>query len=179
MSSYRLRNITRDEFVNAITEDKADAFAKTFVAKADAFNFWDRCIGYFDGALCGAIIVTVSKRKPKVANLQLLHTFASHRKKGVAKVLCQQGLDFAVSEESEYFRVSAEPDAVDFYKKIGFRFWGLQKSKCQLSIFKINGNRFQDGIYYFGDETIRKALYRKGKGGCVEVFSAPRGIGEG
>jgi ribosomal protein S18 acetylase RimI-like enzyme len=179
VNSYQLRNITRQEFVDAITKDKADSFAKTFVAKADAFKLWNRCVGYFDNGLNGAIIVRVSKRTPKIANLQLLHTFAAHRKKGVAKVLCLHGFQYAIENDAEYFRVSAEPDAVEFYKKIGFKFWGLQKSACQLSIFRINGDRIEDGIYHIADEIIRKSLYRKGKGGCVEVFSAPRGIGEG
>ncbi len=31
----KLKTCTRDEFVSAITADKADSFAKTFVAKAD------------------------------------------------------------------------------------------------------------------------------------------------
>jgi predicted N-acetyltransferase YhbS len=171
VSSSKLRKITREEFVNAITEDKADSFAKTFVAKADAFEHWDNCVGLFlDKALAGSIIVTISKRKPAIANLQLLHTFAAHRKKGVAKKLCEYGLEFAIMNDSEYFRVSSEPESVEFYKKIGFRFWGRQKSNCQLSIFRINGNKFEDGIYHIADETIRKAVYRKGKGGCVEVF---------
>jgi hypothetical protein len=64
-NSMKLRNITKEEFVSAITKDKADGFAKTFVAKADAFDLWDRCIGAFiEDQLAGAIIVSVSKRNP-------------------------------------------------------------------------------------------------------------------
>ena len=44
-----LRETTRDEFVAHITEDKADAFAKTFVAKADMQQQWQYCIGYWEG----------------------------------------------------------------------------------------------------------------------------------
>jgi GNAT superfamily N-acetyltransferase len=180
VNSFLLTIITRQQFVECITKDKADSFAKTFVAKADAYGLWDNCIGCFDEKdnLNGAIIIRISKRKPVVANLELLHTFAAHRKKGVAKKLCERGLEFAIMNDAEYFRVSAEPSAVEFYKKIGFSFWGKQKSNCQLSIFRINGKRFEDGIYYIADENIRKALFRKGKGGCIEVFSTPRGLGE-
>ena len=88
---HSIKPVSRDEFVSAISTDKADAFAKTFVAKADMQENWDSCQGYWvDDELFGAIIVTISKREPKTANLQLLHTFAKHRRKGVAKVLTLQ-----------------------------------------------------------------------------------------
>jgi len=48
-NSMTLRETTRDEFVAHITEDKADAFAKTFVAKADMQQQWQYCIGYWEG----------------------------------------------------------------------------------------------------------------------------------
>jgi hypothetical protein len=54
---------------------------------------------------------------------------------------------------------------------MGFKFLGKQKSGCSLSMFKINGNRFSDGIYDPNDPIITAAVNRKGKGGCVEVFS--------
>ncbi len=44
-----LRETSRDEFVAHITENKADAFAKTFVAKADMQEQWQYCIGYWEG----------------------------------------------------------------------------------------------------------------------------------
>jgi hypothetical protein len=59
-----------------------------------------------------------------------------------------------------------------FYESMGFKFLGKQKSGCSLSMFKINGNNFADGIYDLNDEVIYKAVYKKGKGGCVEVFAA-------
>ena len=77
----KLRSCSREEFVNAITEDKADNFAKTFRAKADMQDLWGNCMGLWDGdELAGAIIVSYSKRNPIIANLQLLHTFAKHRR---------------------------------------------------------------------------------------------------
>ena len=168
-----LRETTRDEFVKHISEDKADAFAKTFVAKADMQDQWAYCIGCWEAAdeeLMGAIITTRSKKSPYVFNLQLLHTFAKHRRKGVARILTQDSLDRAQGLGTSYYRVSAEPDAVVFYESMGFKFLGKQKSGCSLSMFKINGNQFTNGIYDLTDPVINKAVYKKGKGGCVEIF---------
>jgi GNAT superfamily N-acetyltransferase len=168
----KLCDTSREEFVKHITSDKADSFAKTFVAKADMQKQWEHCIGCWDkGELMGAIITTRSKRAPYVFNLQLLHTFAKHRRKGVARLLTQDSLDRAQGVGTSYYRVSAEPDAVPFYKSMGMTFLGKQKSGCSLSMFKINGNKFQDGYYDLTDEKIAKAITRKGKGGCVEVYS--------
>jgi len=168
----KLRNTTREEFVAHITEDRADSFAKTFVAKADMQGNWGQCIGCWDSdELMGAIITTRSRSAPYVFNLQLLHTFAKHRRKGVARILTQDSLDRAVGHGTSYYRVSAEPEAVVFYESMGFKFLGKQKSGCSLSMFKINGNRFSDGIYDPNDPIITAAVNRKGKGGCVEVFS--------
>ena len=76
----KLRNCTRTEFIASISSDKEDNFAKTFVAKADMQDQWGYCIGAFDNdKLTAAIITTISKTKPHVANLQLLHTFVKHR----------------------------------------------------------------------------------------------------
>jgi len=171
----RLRETSRDEFVAHITEDKADSFAKTFVAKADMQDQWQYCIGYWEGAaeqeLAGAIITTRSKKTPYTFNLQLLHTFAKHRRKGVARILTQDSLDRAQGLGTSYYRVSAEPEAVVFYESMGFRFLGKQKSGCSLSMFKINGKNFSDGLYELSDPVIYNAVYKKGKGGCVEVFA--------
>ena len=169
-----LRETTREEFVKHISENKADSFAKTFVAKADMQDQWQYCIGCWEGGeLAGAIITTRSKKTPYVFNLQLLHTFAKHRRKGVARLLTQDSLDRAQGLGTSYYRVSAEPDAVVFYESMGFKFLGKQKSKCSLSMFKINGRNFSDGIYDLSDPVIHAAVYKKGKGGCVEVFTTP------
>ena len=167
----QLRKVTREDFIKHITEAKQDSFAKTFVAKADMQDLWGNCIGVWeDNNLLGAIIVSFSKRTPIIANLQLLHTFYASRGKGVGRTLC----DFAIAEanryNASYFRVSAEPDAVVFYEKCGFTFLGEQKSGSQLSMFKLNGPTYSDGIYDIDDPVINKAVYRKGKGGCVKVF---------
>jgi len=171
--SLKLSNCDRIDFIEAITDDKADRFAKTFVSKADITSgAWCNCIGAYndDGELMAAIITTISKRAPHVANLQLLHTFAKHRGKGAAKILCEESLKRVKSKGAQYFRVSSEPDAVGFYTKIGFKFWGKQKSGCQLSIFRIDGDTYAEGDYDYTDQLINNAIHKKGKGGCVEIF---------
>lgn len=168
----KLRSCTRAEFVAAITTDKADGFAKTFVAKADMQEQWGECLGAFDdnGELMGAIITTVSKREPKVANLQLLHTFVKHRRKGVAKELTIQSFTNVWAANAQYFRVSAEPGAVAFYESVGFRFWGLQKSGCSLSMFKVSGIDIENGIYDENDPVIRSALFSGKKGSLASSY---------
>lgn len=175
MNSMMLHETSREEFVKHITENKADAFAKTFVAKADMQDIWAYCIGCWEtsaegGELMGAIITTRSKKTPYIFNLQLLHTFAKHRRKGVAKILTQDSLDRAQGLGTSYYRVSAEPDAVVFYESMGFKFLGKQKSGCSLSMFKINGKNFSDGFYDLSDPVIHAAVYKKGKGGCIELL---------
>jgi len=168
----KLLNCPRADFIAAITTDKEDNFAKTFVAKADMQDQWDYCIGAFDGnELTAAIITTISKTKPHVANLQLLHTFAKHRGKGSARLLCEDSLKRARATGATYFRVSSEKTAVGFYERLGFKFWGTQKSGCQLSIFRINGDNYSEADYDYSDTIINKAVNRKGKGGCVTLFS--------
>ena len=170
-NSYLFKRCDLNTFKNHISENKEDKFAHTFIAKANMQDHWKFCIGLYDQLeLMGAIITTFSKREPKTANLQLLHTFYKHRKKGVAKMLCQFSLNQAIKNQCWYFRVSAEPDAVAFYEKIGFTMLGEQKSKCQLSMFRITSNNFNQNNYSINDPIIRKAVYKKGKGGCVRVF---------
>lgn len=173
----KLRSCSAEEFKSAITDDPADKFAKTFVAKANMQEQWGDCTGAWDGEeLLGAIITTISKRSPVVANLQLLHTFAKHRGKGVGRVLCDHSLTKARERQANYFRVSAEPNAVEFYKKVGFTFLGEQKSGCQLSMFRIAGDSFSEGIYDLDDNTIYNAVFSKRKGGCVRVFLEPSSL---
>jgi len=167
-----LQPVTKEQFVAAISDSKADKFAKTFVAKATMQEQWLQCQGCWSegGELMGAIIVTKSKRLPHVYNLQLLHTFCRHRKLGVGRFLVESILQQIGDQTDCYFRVSSEPDAVGFYEALGFTFLGKQKSGCQLSMFKINGASPSQGIYSLDEEAIFKAVHKRGKGGCVEVF---------
>lgn len=167
----KLSKCSRTDFVSAISTNKEDNFAKTFIAKADMQDQWEYCIGAWDGSeLTAAIITTISKNKPHVANLQLLHTFVKHRGKGAARILCEDSLKRARASGATYFRVSSEKSAVGFYERLGFRFWGSQKSGCQLSIFRIGGDTFLQGDYDLSDMTINKAVNRKGKGGCTTLY---------
>lgn len=172
-NSMKLCKCGREEFISAISKDKGDSFAKTFVAKADMQKQWDFCIGAFseEGSLMGAIITTIGKRDPKVANLQLLHTFVKHRRKGVAKTLTISSYENAKEEGAVYFRVSAEPGAVAFYESVGFKFWGLQKSGCSLSMFMMpEEGGLSAGIYNDSDPFVRKSLYSGRKGSLASSY---------
>jgi GNAT superfamily N-acetyltransferase len=167
----KLSKCSRAEFISAISTDKKDNFAKTFVSKADMQDQWKFCIGAYDNdELTAAIITSISKNKPHVANLQLLHTFVKHRGKGSARILCEDSLKRVRACGATYFRVSSEKSAVGFYEHLGFKFWGAQKSGTQLSIFRIVGDTFLDGEYDLSDIIIYKAVNRKGKGGCTILY---------
>lgn len=170
--------VSKDEFVDATLfhDGKADRFARTFIAKCNMMDGWENVHGMFDdnGMLMGAILVTLGKQKPPCANLQLLHTFAEYRRRGVGKALCTWAHRWAREEGALYFRVSAEPDAVEFYRHIGFKFWGEQKSKAQLSIFRIGGENIEDGKYNL-DYYIAKKIEPNGRKGSIVVpFDDPR-----
>ena len=171
----KLRETNREEFVAHLTKDKADKFAHTFVAKCDMLKAWDKCIGVWqDDKLAGAIVVTISKRKPLTANLQLLHTFNQFRKKGIASLLCEHGLRYAYENKAEYFRVSAELDAVPFYEKFGFKMVCRQKT-AQLAMFRLTSPNIRENDMKI-DEYIWKQMNRKGKGGCIECFVEYKGV---
>ena len=171
----QLKATNREEFVSHLTKLKEDRFAKRFVAKCDMMKDWDKCQGiWIDGKLAGAIVVTISKRNPKVANLQLLHTFYEHRSKGVARALCDWAIQFAIDSCVDYFRVSAELDAVVFYEKCGFKFVCRQKT-AKLSMFrltsaKVSDNSFEPDAYIWGQ------MNRKGKGSCIECYVEYKGV---
>lgn len=170
-----LKPTTRDEFVAALTELKEDKFAKTFVAKCDMMDDWDKCQGvWIDDKLAGAIVVTISKRKPFTANLQLLHTFYAFRGKGVASKLCDYALQYAYDSGAEYFRVSAELEAVAFYEKYGFKMVGRQKT-AQLAMFRLQSSVI-DRNDMEPDSYIWKQMNKKGKGGCIEHFLIYKGV---
>lgn len=178
--SVKVEKVSRSAFVRALdTRDPShDKFAMTFRAKADALELWPFMKGVvLDGQVAAAIIVKWSKRYPTVANLHLLHTFARFRRRGLARELTvSEFTSFANANPEGYFRVSAEPEAVPFYRSLGFRFWGRQKSGSYLSIFKVDPAReraIANGIYDREDRTILKALgdgSNPRKGQLVEIF---------
>jgi GNAT superfamily N-acetyltransferase len=171
----QLKPLTKDQFVAAITTHKQDKFAHRFVSKCDMQDMWGNCVGVFiEGKVAGAIVVTISKRNPLVANLQLLHTFYECRGKGVARELCQYAIDHAFKSNAEYFRVSSEFDAVPFYEKCGFKFICKQKT-AMLSLFKLSSPVIGDNIFE-PDEYVWKQMNRKGKGGCIECYYDYKGL---
>lgn len=177
----KFERCSKEEFLIALesSDNNFDKFAKTFLSKANMQDQWDKCFGAFNGEneLMGAIILTVSKRQPYVANLQLLHTFYKHRKMGVGRFLCEKILEIAKDLDAEYFRVSSEKSAIKFYESLGLKMLGEQKSGCQLSMCKIR-NSFEDSEYSLDFETINKAVFKKGKGGCIKIFNQPKEIND-
>ena len=131
-------------------------------------------MGYWNGkTLCAAIVTTHSARDPKTANLSLLHTFAKHRGKGYASKLVTDSLNEALRAECLYYRVSSEFDATPFYRKLGFKFLGTQKT-AELSMFRLNGPLPKDGAYDLTDAHIAKSVITSKRGGLIKTFESPR-----
>jgi len=163
------KSVSRTQFVAAWdTSVPEDRFASTFMAKCSMLGAWDRCLGWWEGdQLQGAALMTLGKRQPTVANLQLIHTFAAHRRKGVGKKLMLHCLAQA-RVDAQYFRVSSEPEALAFYQSLGLRFWGKQKSGTSLCMFRIQ----PDGpdVYDIDDPVIHNAVFTKARGGVVDLY---------
>lgn len=165
----------RSLFIESTSTLPEDKFARSsFVAKCDMLDGWDDVMGAFQAEgpiphLAGAILTTLSKRLPTVANLQLLHTFAVHRRKGVARSLVEHSLGYA-RKYASYFRVSSEPGAVDFYRACGLKFWGAQKSGTLLCIGRFDGDEL---VFDDCDPVVRAAVFSKRRGGVVDLYPAP------
>jgi GNAT superfamily N-acetyltransferase len=168
-----IRPVTKQQFIAAISEHKDDQFAKTFVAKASAQDLWQDCLGYWRGdTLCAAIVTKHSARQPKTANLSLLHTFAKHRGKGYGTRLVADSLQDALRDGCLYYRVSSEFDAAPFYRKLGFKFLGRQKT-AELSMFRLNGPLPKDGAYDITDSHIADSVMTKRRGGLERSYEVP------
>lgn len=167
-----VQHVTREQFIEAI--GPGDEFArKYFVKHADEDQLWKTTYGVvFRECINGAISIKFVLGKNSYANIKLLHTFAAHRKCGVATALCNFALKIAHAHGFKYFRVSANPEAIGFYRKCGFKFWGKQRSGCLLSAFKIGGPRIEQGIYE-RDEVIDRWLTKGKRGSCVEIYDRP------
>lgn len=179
-SSVKLTHIERVDWISAIGTDPRDKFAHTFRAKCDMLEKWDYAqVVRVGGEIAAGILVTKSKRHPPVYNLQLLHTFARFRRQGLAKLLVidewQIAYDDATSyEHPHYFRVSSEPESVEFYRSLGFKFWGAQKSGTLLSMFRISSPEIGECDYDAQDATIRSALFSGRKGSVTDMYQEPR-----
>jgi len=57
----KLSKCSRAEFISAISTDKKDNFAKTFVSKADMQDQWKFCIGVYDNDELTAAIITIKE----------------------------------------------------------------------------------------------------------------------
>lgn len=172
--AWDCRPLTREVFVDVFDKAPlvtgADKFAKTFLAKADSFKLWPYAQGCFDGDRLGAaIVMRVGKRNPVTANLELLHTFAVYRQQGLAKQLVLEEYQ-KLYRNALYFRVSSEADSVEFYRRLGFRFWGKQRSGCLLCMHAIGGTSPAQAKYDFNDPVIAGAVLSNRKGGVVEMF---------
>lgn len=168
--NYEVMKPSKEEIKRQIGPQ--DGFARTFIAKCDMMDKWDYCIGIKtlgESELLSIIVTTHSKTSPKTANLQLIHTFAKYRAKGHGSFLCKESVLNAYAANCKYFRVSAEESAVGFYRSIGFKFVGRQKSGCYLSIFPLTSPKIEENKLVL-DSVIEKALYSKRKGGCVQIF---------
>jgi GNAT superfamily N-acetyltransferase len=168
----KLGPTTREAFVKALelTHDPRDKFAKTFLRKGDMVGGWGEwTLGAFSesGHLMGACMLSVSKREPHVINLQLLHTFAMYRGFGIASKLMAWAVMYGCAV-AKYFRVSSEPESIEFYKKIGFYFWGEQKSGCALSMFRYEADA--KCAYDPHDPIISAALSSKRRGGVHQMY---------
>ncbi len=166
----KLADVSLEEFLLTVEANgrEGNQFSRTFVAKANLQDLWPALGAWKGSTLAGAVAWTLSRKG--VANLQLLHVFADYRRLGIGRLLCQAVLGRARKAGAGYFRVSAERSAVAFYERLGIRFLGRQKSGCSLSIGRISGETFRRLTYDLADDVIRAAVYRKGKGGCVEVY---------
>lgn len=169
MTYKALGPVSRDCFV-AQPSSGEDGFASTFRAKADLLNIWHTAFGVFvQGKLAAAICVTLSKRTPVVANLQLLHTFSRYRRCGYGGMLVTYEYKRVVAQRAQYFRVSSEHDAVAFYRSLGLKFWGTQKSGSYLCMHKLVSPVIATGEYVL-DDVIRKAVFSKRRGGVLVPY---------
>jgi GNAT superfamily N-acetyltransferase len=163
--------IVRD-FFTAQPRTGADKFAATFVAKADLLKLWP-VNGFVKGdKVLAAISLRVTTREPIVANLQLLHTFAAYRRQGFASELVMQAYG-RIPHDVKYFRVSSEHDAVEFYRSLGLKFWGKQKSGSFLCIHRITSADPGTGLYDAEDPVIKGLLFSGRRGSLVERFAQP------
>lgn len=173
----KFERIDRSDFwFTPRAEDGSDKFATTFVAKADALKLWPNVIGMIsdDGMLMAAICVRISQRSPLVANLQLLHTFSKFRRRGFASRLVEREYLGLYQANVQYFRVSSEPDAQEFYRSLGLKFWGEQKSGSLLCIHQVMTPNPRTGRYDPNDEFVKGLLFSGRRGSLTKPFDFPK-----
>jgi GNAT superfamily N-acetyltransferase len=165
---YKTGPITRELFMAAAESGHPDdQFARGYFRYTlDSRKSWGLAVGAFtpEGELAAAGFWVVNKTLPKTCNLHLIHSFAKFRGKGAGAFLYGECIKVARAE-AEYFRVSVNPPAKQFYEKMGCKFWGTQKSGTYFAMF-----RLRDDAYDRDDPVIYNAIHKKGAG-SVHVLS--------
>ena len=171
---FHFKRISIEEFkASAPTDKKTDFFTGKFISHCrtggDRFN--DNIIACTDSSeeIMGAAVITVTKNKPHVGNLQLLQTFSNHSGQGVATILLDHAIGDAHTRGARYLRSSFEPTAVSYYTTHGWKVHGIQKSGYYMSMCKLPNGRFTDAIWT-RDDVINRAVNSGAMGSCVEVF---------
>ena len=174
---FHFKRISIEEFkASAPTDKKTDFFTGKFISHCrtggDRFN--DNIIACTDSSeeIMGAAVITVTKNKPHVGNLQLLQTFSHHSGKGVATRLFDWAMGDAFERGARYMRSSFEPTAVSYYVSHGWKVHGVQKSGYYMSMCKLPNGRWSDAIWT-RDDVINRAVHSGVMGSCTEVFDEP------
>lgn len=172
----KIEPITREQFLDTPRDKKLDRFAGTFCAKADTMNLWPLAVGVVSNinkVVFAAICMRVSQRQPLIANLQLLHTFAHYRRQGLARRLVLHEYGKLMRQRVKYFRVSSEAESVEFYRSLGLKFWGEQKSGSLLCMHKVTSVHPEDGVYEL-DPVVQAAINSGRRGSLVKQFAKPQ-----
>jgi GNAT superfamily N-acetyltransferase len=170
-----IKHLTRDEFVSCAPLE--EEFRKYYIRECDDMEGWASTFGAwqdgFEDILLGAITIKIPKRWPLCCNIKLLYVFGASQGHGVGSELCQFAFRMAHFCKAEYFRVSVNPKAEQFYRKLGFKYWGRQRSGCFLSVFKVNGPEITDGLYV-RDRYVDNCLTKGCLGSLKEDFNEAR-----
>lgn len=166
----------REEYAKLVTKEtkKLDKFCGRFLKKTDDMKAWDRvwCVFDDDGSMMGAVMVTVAKRKAgNISNLQLLHTWYDHRRKGVANLLVQKAFEVAKSQ-GKYMRISmiADEGSLDFYRNAGFVIIGTQRAGSYFSMCRLDGDSLHDSHFDLTDPVIRSVATSGTRGSVVKFL---------
>jgi ribosomal protein S18 acetylase RimI-like enzyme len=167
---------SRDEYAKLVTKEskKLDKFCGRFLKKTDDMDAWEKVWSVFDddGSMMGAVMVTVAKRNAgNISNLQLLHTWYNHRRKGVANILVQKAFEVAKCQ-GKYMRISmiADDGSLDFYRNAGFVIIGKQRAGSYFSMCRLEGDSLHDSHFDLTDPVIRSVATSGTRGSVVEFL---------
>ena len=175
---YNYKRIDIEEFKKyAPTDKKTDFFTSKFIShcRTGGARFNDNIIGIYTPFedLMGAAVITVTKNKPHVGNLQLLQVFSHHTGKGAATYLLDTAIAEAHERGARYIRSSFEPSAVSYYTSHGWKVHGIQKSGYYMSMGRLQSWRLKDTDWSRDDDVINRAVHSGAMGSCTEVFDEP------